>query len=97
MSGKIQTIFKIREMRVMEDTLNKMGYSFTEENGQIVIAKRYNNIIISENKITSDTTERNEVSKIKCEYSKNLVVKDLEIEGMMYEVEETADVITILA
>ena len=97
MSCKIETAFAVREMKIMEDTLQKLGYSFSKMNNSLTIKKRFNNIIISHTKVSCDSDNTIEVEKIKSEYSKNVYVSEFENEGVIYEIEETKNEIVILA
>ena len=97
MSSKIQTQFAVREMKIMEDTLNKLGFTFKKQNEQFVISKRYNNIVISANKMTHDSGSTTDVEKIKSEYTKATCIAKLEEEAALYEVTETEQEIIILA
>ena len=97
MSCKIHTQFAVREVKIMEDTLEKLGFSFTKSGNQLVLKNRdnYNNVSISESKITYDRGAAHDVENIKSEYQRNVEIARLDEEGSLYEVEETREEITI--
>lgn len=95
MSCKIQTLFAVRDLKIMEDTISRMGYKYEKQNEKLTIKKRYNNIVISEQMVTCDSDNKNEVDKIKIEYGRDLGVSIVEEMGALYQVEETKDEILI--
>jgi hypothetical protein len=97
MSEKIVTQFAVRDMKIMEDTLNKLNYSFSKSKDSLSIRRPYHNIIVTADKVSCDSVNVSEVEKIKAEYSRNVYIDQFETEGLMYEVEETANEIIILA
>lgn len=96
MSCKIQTKFAIREMRVMEDTLKKMGFAYDKVEGKLVISRPHYPIEISENEISCDSMNSREIDNIKVEYAKTVAINGIEERGEMYQMEETENEITIL-
>ena len=98
MSCKIQTFFAVRNMKIMQDSLNKLGFNYTEKgDGTLAIKRRYKNIVISEDMISCDSANQHEVNKIKVEYGRNLGISIVEEMGALYKVEETKNEIVILA
>jgi hypothetical protein len=97
MSGKIQTIFAIRDTKIMEDTLKKLGYCIDQKSGKMIITSKSGYAItLSEDQIECDTVDKREVDNIKIEYSKAYAVNMVESKGELYTYEETEDQITIL-
>ena len=97
MSSKVQTKFAVREMKVMEDNLKKLGYTYSKnQNGTLSIDRRYHKIEISENSVDYDSDDASIANKIKFGYTKELAIRDTEERGEIYEIEETSDEITIL-
>jgi hypothetical protein len=96
MSQKIQTKFAVREMKIMKDVLNKLGYDFNERGaGLIVTGKSGYSITINEEKINFDSIEKETVNKIKIEYGRSRAIALAQLEGSNYQMEETADEIII--
>jgi len=91
MSGKINTKFAVREMKIMEDCLKKLGFAYSKEGEHLVIARAYNDIVISEDGISCDTVNHGEVEQIQFEYGKEFAIQGVEQRGEMYEMEETKD------
>jgi len=97
MSGKIQIKFAIREMKIMEDMLSKMGYKINSKNGQLTTTSKSGyQMKISSEGIQFDSVDKVEVDNIKIEYSKAYATSDIESRGELYQVEETADEIIFL-
>lgn len=96
MSGKIIISFAVTNMLLMEDTLKRLGHSYTKNKNGLSIPRSYYNIEINENKISSDSMNRLEVEKIKFEYQRDFQIHERAIRGESYEVAETKDEIVIL-
>lgn len=98
MSGQIITQFAVREMKIMEDTLKKMGFSFSKkEKSLIVTLKNSRQATIKEEEIICYDYDKKEIDKIKIEYGRNLAISLAERDGLLYEMIETEDEITIYA
>lgn len=89
MSCGITTKFTVSSMRVMKEVLEKLGHSFTEAKGKLVIARKYNNIVIKEETFDYDFDDVGMVEKIKYEYTKSVALETLENRGELYQVQET--------
>ena len=97
MSSKHKTKFAVKHMSIMENTLTKMGINFSKKNDNLIVKRSYHDIVISAKGIDFDSDNKNEIEKIKTSYSEATVKKDLELEGLMYEVIETENEIIIYA
>lgn len=96
MSAKIQTQFAVNNMKIMEDTLNKQGFKFTKRGDTLVLQRRWNDTVISAKGISYDSDNNGEIDKIKSEYTRTVAINKIEERGEVYEVQETANEITIL-
>jgi len=96
MSCKIQTQFAVREMKIMEDTLKKLGYSFNKHSGTLQVTGHSGyGITVAENEIHYDSVDKSNVDTIKVEYSRALALSMVEKEGALYQMEETNNEIII--
>lgn len=96
MSNKIVITFEVTNMLIMQDTLKRLGHSFTKSGESLRIKKSYNDLIISKSGISCDSAQRSEVEKIKSEYQRDFQVHERTVRGESFEVTETKDEIIIM-
>lgn len=96
MSCKIQTKFAVRDLRIMEDTLKKLGYEIDKRTGAMRVTSHHGyGIDISNEQISCDSMDKKEVDGIKIGYSKALAISTVEKEGALYEIVENENEIII--
>ena len=90
MSRKVCVQFAVRNMMIMKNTLNQLGFGFDEvSEDQLEIRRSYNNIIINGEGISYDSANENEINGIKQAYTVNFY-KDQAVREGMSLVEEKA-------
>lgn len=95
MSRKIEAKIEIRDMKILKDTLNKMGFS-TKDNGKTIRAsKNYTTFNFSEGSVLMDDMHRHELEPVLSQYAKNFEVAQLEMKGRLYNINETENEIII--
>lgn len=95
MSGKLTLEFKVENMSIMEETLKRLGQTFTKKNNILSIDRPYYPIQISEEKVSCDTMDNSLVAIIKSQYQKDFQIYERTIRGESFEVTETTDEIVI--
>jgi hypothetical protein len=95
MSCQITAKIDIRDMRILKDTLEKMGYKFKESGKGITVNEGYRSIRITESEVTFDTGNEHIVNDIKVQYAFNFKKQELASLGLPYEVVETEKQIEI--
>jgi hypothetical protein len=95
MSAQITAKIEIRDMRILKDTLEKMGYKFTETGNEISINTGYRGIRFCGDKVTYDSGQGQTVNEIKCQYALNFKKQELANLGLPFEVVETEKQIEI--
>jgi hypothetical protein len=101
MSSKIVLSFQVTNMLIMEDTLKRLGHTFSKiVNGQFVeglsIDRPYFHIDITKDQIVHDSMDRRDVERIMYEYQKDFQVHERTVRGELFEVTETKDEVVIL-
>lgn len=95
MSGKIIVRGELRDRKILKDTLEQMGLTFTENGSGPIQVQSHYGMTISETEINCDTVDRHTANEIKAQYQKNFQISQLALTGESYEVVETADKISI--
>lgn len=90
MSAKIQIQTTIRDLKIAEDAIKKLGYSYTKEaNGTLKVSHSYHAIVIDgTDKMTYDDMDKGRVVNIKKEYNRAMVIREVEANGEIYDVIE---------
>ena len=89
MSRKVCVQFEVRDMLIMKDTLNQLGFDFTEPSENLLdIDRSYNHIRIQDGSISYDSDDQTDVNKIKQTYMVNYYRDQAIREGMQVQ-EET--------
>lgn len=96
MSGKISISFEITNMLIMEETLKRLGQSFTKNSEGLTIAKSFYNIEITKDNISCYTNETCLVERIKSEYQRDFQINERAIRGEQFELTETSNEIILL-
>ncbi len=96
MSVKIEVSFEITSMLIMEETLKRLGYDFTQNNNELIIKRPFYDIVITKEKIFCDSIDRCVVDKIKYEYQRDFITYERVSAGENFEIKETADEIIFL-
>jgi hypothetical protein len=96
MSVKVVTAFEITNFQIMEEVLQKLGYTFKKQDSQLIINKPYYDIIISKNEVSCDSMNKTEIEKIMWSYQKEFQIKERILRGETYNVVETEDEVVII-
>ena len=93
MSREIETLFEIRSMLILKDTLREMGIDYQELKGDILrIDRDYHDIVINgeTGEISYDEENQQEINKIKQTYQTNWYKDNLIRQGNKITEEVTA-------
>jgi len=98
MSAKVEAKIEIRDMRILKDTLTRMGYKTNERNNGIAIKEGYRDIFfdLDKQKVVHDSYEASTVNNIKAQYAFDFEKNRLAQLGATFDVVETEDRIEIL-
>ena len=98
MSAKVEAKIEIREMRILKDTLEKMGYKYNENGNCLSVRAGYRDIHfdLDNQKATHDSGESHIVQDIKVQYALSFEKNRLAQLGATFDVVETDEKIEIL-
>jgi hypothetical protein len=96
MSGKICVNCKLRDRKILADTLEKMNLKgTTAKDGTVTISRNYQPMIIGVEEISCDSMDRSLADSVKVQYQKGFQLNQLALTGEQYEVVEASDKISI--
>lgn len=96
MSNKVCISFQVTNMLIMENTLKRLGHSYSKTANGFSLNRSYYPIEITKNEITCDSMNNHEVNTIKCQYQKDFQVHERTIRGEQFDITETKDEIVIM-
>lgn len=86
MSCRVTVHCDIRNMKLLRETLDEMGYNYTDKENGVTVKSGFRNIEISENgKVVGDSGSRSTIDKINQTYQKNNVRANALKQGHMIE------------
>lgn len=91
MSREIDVKCEVRDMGVMEATLDQLGYNYSRSNTYIKVARQYHDIVIKEGSISCDDMDSGLVDEIKQSYTVNFYREQAIREGMQFHQETLAN------
>ena len=90
MSVKIQVQTTIRDLKLAEDAMKKLGYQYSKDsNGALRISRSYQDIVVRDDgNVDCDSMDKGMIVNIKKEYNRAMVIREVENNGEIYDVIE---------
>lgn len=99
MSMKITAQCTIRDSKLLEEALNKLGFAFSKDGSVMRISRNYHNIEINtaNGELSFDNMDKGMVDKVQVEYMRKFAMKDIQSRGeMIDQIIENANEIRII-
>ena len=99
MSAKVECKADVRNITILTETLRELNIAFEEASGEVIVSRRFNNIIFDfnkkENNISHDSDDRSFLEKVLKNYQKNVAFNKAIKEGHTIKscVEENGEII----